>query len=80
MNAGIDIITNNITEESYETQLRLAGFACCVSIDPFTPYYDVSTWCRENIGEFNKDWFTWTGRRYWFKREEDAVLFALRWA
>ena len=24
--------------------------------------------------------FTWTGRRFWFKRAEDAVLFALRWA
>lgn len=37
---------------------------------------EVHQWCRENIDEKH---YTWTGSRFWFDREEDAALFALRW-
>lgn len=37
----------------------------------------VHAWCRDHIGE---DHYTWTGSRFWFENEQDAVMFLLRWA
>ena len=37
----------------------------------------VLQWCEANIGE---EHFIWFGREiFWFEREQDATLFALRW-
>ena len=41
------------------------------------PLDNVIAWCRENFGE---DQFTWKGMTFFFKREQDMVLFALRWS
>lgn len=40
-------------------------------------WQEVHAWCQE---QFGKEHYTWTGSRFWFDQEKDAVLFALRWA
>ena len=52
---------------------------------------EVATWCHVNIGEFDQDWYKlgidiieWAinGKyetTWYFRREQDAVLFSLRW-
>ena len=55
------------------------------------PYPEVQEWCEANIGEFDLDWYK-LGEdiaaqsimadyksTYMFRREQDAVLFSLRW-
>lgn len=38
-------------------------------------------WCKNHVGEHNLDWYTNSYyRRFWFKDEHTATLFALRWA
>jgi hypothetical protein len=37
----------------------------------------VNAWCRDTIGSFG-DWDR-VGYDYWFRREQDAVMFILRW-
>ena len=38
-------------------------------------------WCKNHIGEHNLDWYTNSYyRKFWFKDEHTATLFALRWA
>lgn len=32
-------------------------------------------WCKEQFGEH----YTWTGSKFWFETEEDAMLFVLKW-
>ena len=50
----------------------------------------VESWCRANIGEFDRDWYKLGAdpiqaafhslKTIWlFRRERDAVAFALRW-
>jgi hypothetical protein len=34
-------------------------------------------WCQTNIGQ---EHYSWTGTIFWFERQEDAVVFALRWS
>ena len=38
---------------------------------------DLITWCRANVGEGQ---FTWESLTFFFKREEDMMLFAMRWS
>ena len=33
-------------------------------------------WCRE---QFGSEHFAWTGSKFWFKTEKDAIMFTLRW-
>lgn len=40
-------------------------------------WQEVHAWCKNHFGE---DHYTWTGSRFWFEQEHDAVLFALRWS
>ena len=52
----------------------------------------VCEWCRQNIGEFDQEWYklgedimaqgimTDYKSTYMFRREQDAVLFKLRWS
>ena len=55
------------------------------------PWEEVVYWCKYNIGDYDKDWFK-LGEdiaaqsinpdyksTYLFRREQDAVLFRLRW-
>ena len=55
------------------------------------PYPEVQEWCAANIGQFDLDWYK-LGEdimasmmpdyksTYMFRREQDAVLFQLRWS
>ena len=36
----------------------------------------MQAWCCEQFGE---EHFVWTGSKYWFETESDAIMFALRW-
>jgi hypothetical protein len=54
-------------------------------------WYEAQMWCQIYVGEFNVDWYKLgidpmdyvdTGRtktKWYFKREEDIILFSLRW-
>jgi hypothetical protein len=33
-------------------------------------------WCGE---QFGPEHFAWTGSKFWFETESDAIMFALRW-
>jgi len=33
-------------------------------------------WCTE---QFGKEHYAWTGSKFWFEREKDAIIFTLRW-
>lgn len=33
-------------------------------------------WCAE---QFGKDHYAWTGSKFWFETEQDAIIFTLRW-
>jgi hypothetical protein len=33
-------------------------------------------WCSE---QFGSEHFAWTGSKFWFEREKDAIMFTLRW-
>ena len=39
----------------------------------------VFDWLEDNVSEYNINW-VYTGFDFMFKREQDAVHFALRWA
>jgi hypothetical protein len=53
---------------------------------------EVCAWCEQNIGKFDRDWYklgedimaqgimTDYKSTYMFRREQDAVLFQLRWS
>jgi hypothetical protein len=56
------------------------------------PYPEVCTWCENNVGQFDQDWYK-LGEdiaaqsimsdyksTYMFRDERHAVLFKLRWA
>ena len=55
------------------------------------PWPEVCAWCEQNIGEFDRDWYklgediaaqsimTDYKSTYLFKREQDVLLFRLRW-
>lgn len=38
---------------------------------------EVHQWCKELYGE---EHYTWTGSRFWFENDCDAMWFALRWS
>ena len=40
-------------------------------------WQQIHAWCREHVGEKH---YSWTGSTFWFESEQDAALFALRWA
>ena len=56
------------------------------------PYDQVVPWLEENVGQFNEAWYRygtdiasgvsgWEPYDYYrFRREQDAVLFRLRWS
>ena len=57
-----------------------------------SPWPEVVAWCEQNIGKYDRDWFklgedpaamsiyTDYKSTYLFRREQDAVLFKLRWS
>ena len=53
-----------------------AGGYYSVHLSKYTHWSDIMQWCNQVIGA---DHYTWTGYTMWFEREEDAVMFALRW-
>lgn len=40
-------------------------------------YPQVHVWCEQYIG---KDHYVWVGNRFWFEKEYDAAMFALKWS
>jgi hypothetical protein len=37
---------------------------------------DIHQWCRGQYGQEN---YSWSGTRFWFQTDREAMLFALRW-
>lgn len=57
-------------------QMRQAGYHN-VEIGQVANWASAQRWCRRTFGQ---DHYTWHGADFWFENEQDAVLFALRWA
>ena len=62
----------------------------CINLDR-DDWDDIQTWCMKYIGEFDQSWYKLgidpadyivNGNRrttWFFKREVDAIMFALKW-
>ena len=47
-----------------------------VSVKSSSDYKVCCDWCRE---QFGPEHFAWTGSKFWFESEKDAIMFTLRW-
>jgi len=47
-----------------------------ISVDLIPKNKDCYLWARE---QFGPEHIAWTGSRFWFEREKDAIMFTLRW-
>ena len=47
-----------------------------VALNELTQWQEIHQWCEQQFGQ---DHYVWTGNRFWFEQEQDAMLFALRW-
>ena len=76
-----DILNDEISERlitNWNKELELGGYYQ-VRMPPPLLGDEVRMaveWCREH---FDSDHYYWTGGAFWFEREGDATLFALRW-
>ena len=52
-------------------------FEVCRSKQPPPAQYIIGQWC---VDKFGSEHYSWDGTSWWFDSEENAVLFALRWA
>ena len=60
----------------WTSEFRSAGYhhAQPAQLDNWS---EMHQWCNHHIGCEN---YAWNGSNFWFVREHDAVLFALRWS
>ena len=74
-----DYVHNPHEIVDWNEYLEQAGYFCVVIDGRYTrtELRERSDWIKERCGP---DHCYWTGHRFWFDREEDAVLFALKWA
>lgn len=63
------------TLPNWYSRFRDAGFYRCDCAR--NCWYEAHKWCQEYI---DKKHYTWTGFAFWFDREQDAILFVLRWS
>ena len=62
----------------WQKQFRKNGyFEVCGVAQPFSNQYIIGQWC---VDKFGSEHYSWDGTSWWFDSEENAVLFALRWA
>lgn len=47
-----------------------------VVLSELTQWQEIHRWCEQQFGQ---DHYVWVANRFWFEREQDAILFALRW-
>jgi len=74
----IDTGGRNETLFDFRKQFRENGyFEVCGSKQPFSNQYIIGQWC---VDKFGSGHYSWDGTSWWFDSEENAVLFALRWA
>ena len=65
---------------------RLGFYHSVLFIREYKEWVFAVNWCIIQFGDsssqawHNSNWFIAADNRFWFKREQDAVLFALRWA
>ena len=64
------------TLATIQHRLKYAGWTG-VSGEHISRSEPVNAWCRDTIGGWD-DWDQ-VGYDYWFRSEQDAVLFRLRW-
>jgi hypothetical protein len=64
----------NTLQVDYGTRREV--YAYCVIIDR-SHWWNADCWCRE---KFKPDYMHRYDGNFWFKKEKDAVFFALRWA
>ena len=63
---------------NYRAILDKAGYySVLLNASGHTQWKEVHKWCNEHIGHDN---YTWTGSRFWFDTEKDAMLFTLKWS
>ena len=59
-------------------------FSCVSPPMTLTQMEEIFQWCHQCVGVYRKDWargakYMDQPYRFWFHREEDAVMFKLRW-
>jgi hypothetical protein len=47
-----------------------------LTTDAVSKWQELHKWCQEHIGE---EHYSWTGYKFWFEKEKDAIMFVLRW-
>jgi hypothetical protein len=47
-----------------------------ISVDLIPKNKECYNWGRE---QFGSEHFAWTGSKFWFETEKDAIMFTLRW-
>lgn len=62
----------------WNNMLESGGYICISSgkLGWTGEFREAAQWCRE---QFGREHYYFTGGSFWFDREEDAVMFALRW-
>lgn len=72
-------------------EMDINDWPYCITIEN-PDWYEAQLWCEATIGEFDRDWYKLgidpaeyvidgrTRSTWYFKREQDAVMFKLRWA
>ena len=60
------------------------GFSCPAPPLTLDLMREIGEWCDQCVGVYRRDWARGANGnlpyRFWFKREEDATLFILRWS
>jgi hypothetical protein len=62
-----------MVEDDYH---NIMGWAY-VTIDHFEPIREITNWCNQNIDPL--DWKIQAGATFYFKNQDDLMLFRLRW-
>jgi hypothetical protein len=66
--------TNKLIEPlDWNDLFEIAGY---VSVDLSPKNKDCYLWARE---QFGLEHIAWTGSKFWFESEKDAIMFTLRW-
>ena len=60
----------------WEATLKGARYFRVVATGNPSQWNEMHRWCMTNFGVNH---YTWTGNIFWFEREEDAVMFSLKW-
>ena len=62
---------NRVLAEKGYCPVQAGGFSAVGN------WRECHAWCKE---QFGREHYTWTGSKFWFETEQDAMLFLLKWS